>query len=551
MIHIDIKESEQLPGLNNAFVFSDTFDYNLVQALRALRDRKYNGDTKTWEIPVSQIQKLLNQTSQQIQITYKVKQVNKTNIPKSVVFKTKPFEHQIQGIEYGLAHNSFLLADEPGLGKTLQVANIAVCRKHLKQVRQVLVVCCVNSIKYNWEKELHKHTNETCFVLGSRVRKNGRRYTGSIAQRIEDIHTHNEFFLITNMESLRNEDFVNALLQKSTIDMVVVDECHFMRNPNIAQTKGFLRLNDYKYKIAMSGTPIVNNPLDAYTTLFWLGFEKSSFYVFRRYYCNIETHTHSINGYRNLSRLRESMSENMLRRLKKDVLDLPEKIEKEEYLEMSDAQWGIYDEVRNNLLENIDLIAGSINPLAMLTRLRQATADTSLLSSTVAQSVKFDRIKEIVYEHAQNNEKCIIFSSWTQVTSRLKDILSEYNPAYITGEVNDIARTNEEYKFQNDDSCKVCIGTMGAMGTGLTFTRANTAIFVDLPWHKAAFQQCCDRVHRISQERTVTIISLICSDTIDERILDILYRKGEMSDILIDGKISKKISKQMLLSLLK
>jgi SNF2 family DNA or RNA helicase len=551
MIQINIKESEYLPGIKNAFVYSDTFDFELVQTLRTLKDRHYNPETKEWEIPVSAMERVINSTKMQsVKITYNVETVRKTGIPKNMVFKLQPFQHQLDGVSYGLNHPKFLLADEPGLGKTAQVANIAVCRKLRKEVKQVLIVCCVNSIKYNWLTEIKKHTNESCFVLGSRFRKNGNMYSGTVKDRIDDVRSHNEFFLITNMETLRNSDFVDAILAKKSIGMVVVDECHFMRNYNAAQTKGFLRLKDYDYKIAVSGTPIVNSPLDAYTTLSWLGYEKSSYFVFRKYYCQFNGMGGQVTGYRNLGKLREVINENMLRRLKDDVLDLPPKIETEEYLDMPKEQWQIYDELRNEILENIDLIVESPNPLSMLLRLRQATCDTSILSSTIHCSVKYDRLKEIVYELSQSGQKCLIFSSWTTVTRKVKELLSEYNPAYITGEIETVDRTREEKKFMTDDSCKVCIGSIGAMGTGLTLTAASTVVFLDLPWHKAAFEQCCDRAHRISQKGTVNIKILICKDTIDERILDIVYRKGEMASALVDGVVHTKISKNQILRLI-
>jgi SNF2 family DNA or RNA helicase len=112
-----------------------------------------------------------------------------------------------------------------------------------------------------------------------------------------------------------------------------------------------------------------------------------------------------------------------------------------------------------------------------------------------------------------------------------------YNPAVITGNTSDSDRTEQQNKFMNDRTCKVIIGTIGAMGTGLTLTAGTTVIFLDEPWNKALFDQAVDRAHRIGTKSNVTIYSIMCKGTIDERIHDLIYKKGAMSDAIIDGKV--------------
>ena len=542
MINIVIKPGEKLPGIKNAFITFEEYNQPLIDKVRKLQDRRYNADTKTWEISLYDLEYFIASAKEYtIKLTLQNEIGNYIQIPQDYEFKTNPYEYQRIGVEYGLNHNNFILADEQGLGKSKQIVDLACVRKLNNEIKQCLIICCVNSIKYNWQKEVETHSYENAFVLGTRFRKNGKRYNGSVQDRIDDLKTHNEFFLITNMETLRNEEFVKELNKKSnTIQMIALDESHFCRNPQATQSKGLLKLKDFKYKIAMSGTPIVNNPLDAYTALKWLGLEKAPYSTFKSYYCEYGGFGGTqVTSYRNLGKLRESLSSNMLRRLKGTVLDLPDKVEKIEYVEMSDNQWKIYEEMRDEVLENIDLIVSSPNPLSMLLRLRQATGDTSILSSTIKESAKLERLEEIVHELSQNNRKCIVFSNWTQMTTRIKDRLNKYNPAYITGEIDNTSRQGEVEKFQTDDTCKVCIGTIGAMGTGLTLTAADTVIFVDLPWHRAAYDQCSDRAHRIGQKNNVTIIKMICVDTIDERIDSIIIRKGATADLLVDGKVSR------------
>ena len=176
-------------------------------------------------------------------------------------------------------------------------------------------------------------------------------------------------------------------------------------------------------------------------------------------------------------------------------------------------------------------------------RLRQATAFTGILSSTIRESAKFERLLEILDELEKNNKKAIVFSNWTSVINPLYEILQPYNPAIITGETKD--RVEQEQKFMTDDSCRVIVGTIGAMGTGLTLTAATTVIFLDEPWNKAIKDQAEDRAHRIGTTENVNIITLIAKDTIDERINEIVEKKGAMADMMIDGKMTPQTKQQL------
>lgn len=311
---------------------------------------------------------------------------------------------------------------------------------------------------------------------------------------------------------------------------------HNCKDVSSIQGKALLKL-EAETMISMTGTPIMNNPLDAYIHLRWLGYEKHSFYSFKQHYCVFGGFGgYQIVAYRNLDQLKEQFDDIMLRRLKKDVLDLPDKIYIDEYVEMTPKQNKIYKEVRAEIKENIDMVVNAINPLAEMIRLRQATDYTGILSSTIQESAKLDRLEELLDEITANNEKAIIFSNWTSVTNPVFEKLKKYNPAIITGEIKD--RVKQQDKFMNDDSCKIIIGTIGAMGTGLTLTAATNVIFLDEPWNMAIKSQAEDRAHRIGTKSNVNIITLMCKDTIDERIHELVQKKGALADLLVDGKMN-------------
>jgi SNF2 family DNA or RNA helicase len=317
----------------------------------------------------------------------------------------------------------------------------------------------------------------------------------------------------------------------------VADECHKMKNPESEQGEQFLSTRA-ETMIALTGTPIMNNPLDLYIILKWLGYEEHSFYQYKVHYCRMGGYGgYEIIGFKHLDQIQDILDKMMLRRLKSDVLDLPEKIYITEYVEMSTKQTKIYNEIRNELLCNVDLIAASVNPLSELIRLRQATGYTGILSSTIKESAKLDRLEELVSDIIENGQKVIIFSNWITMTDAITERLSAYKPNCITGKTPEQLRNDYVDAFQTNQSSNILIGTIGAMGTGLTLTAATNVIFLDEPWNRAIRDQAEDRAHRIGTILPINIYFLITKNTIDEKIHNLVEAKGKISDAVIDNKI--------------
>jgi SNF2 family DNA or RNA helicase len=281
--------------------------------------------------------------------------------------------------------------------------------------------------------------------------------------------------------------------------------------------------------------------LDLYVPLNWFGMDNNTYYQFeKRYAVKGGYGGHQIVGYQNTQELRDKLEKVMLRRKKVDVLDLPPKLRQTDVVEMTDGQKKLYKEVKAMISENLTEISLDPNPLSALLRLRQVTGYTGILSDKIQESAKLDRMEDIIEELVESGQKAIVFSNWSEMTRIAKARLEKYNPAYITGEVKDMQdRENEVERFQKDPKCKVIIGTIGAMGTGLTLTAANTVIFLDKPWNPANTEQAEDRAHRIGTTGTVNIITLVCEGTIDEHIEEILAEKGDIFDALIDGHMEK------------
>ena len=556
MINIRIDKAKKCNGEYALFV---TFEYDskIVDAIRELPSRYWDRDNKTWELPFNKLGEFVNKLPEyDFDITgqYVVLEKPKAKVPTNFSFKTTPFQHQIDGFNYGLNNDNWLLGDEQGLGKTKQVIDIAVAKKLIKGYKHCLIICGVNGLKWNWVNEIATHSNESAHILGQRI-KYGRRVVGSVADRLTDLKNINNigsYFLITNVETLRNEEIakeVQKLCKNGTIGIVAIDEIHKCKNPSSQQGKGILKIQP-ECRIAMTGTPLMNNPFDLYIILKWLGYEKHAFYAFKKHYGEFGGYGgYEVVGYKNLGELQEQLDSIMLRRLKKDVLDLPEKTHITEYVEMTPKQEQIYKEVTAQIRANIDQIKMTNNPLAELIRMRQATGYTGILSSTIKESAKLDRMEELVDEAIENGKKVVIFSNWTQMTLPIYNRLAgKYKGAYITGEVDAVQRQDAVNRFQNNADCKFIVGTIGAMGTGLTLTAGTVEIFMDEPWNRANKEQAEDRCHRVGTTENITIYTLVCKDTIDERINELVEKKGAMADAIVDGKIN--VDKRELLNFL-
>lgn len=568
MVHIEIAQPERLKPTSlsklSAFV-SFEYDSNLVSIIKSMGTRVYIPDKKTWEIPESAVPMLMSRL-QDYDVLLRGEMHHETpeshaRLPSGFVFTTKPYKHQMEGVIYGLEHESFLLGDDQGLGKTKEIIDIAMCRKQTDGLKHCLIICGINGNKYNWADEVKIHSREDSWILGTRFTKRPpiKMIEGSTKDKMEDLNNiPHQFFWITNIETLRGGSFkekqgkrtvtrfpiaekIQELCDRGIIGMIAFDEAHKAKNPDSQQGKALLSIDCKGPKIPMSGTFVLNNPLDLYLPLKWAGFETHSFYAYKQHYCTMGGFGgKEIVGYKNLDELRSMVSKVMLRRVKGDVLDLPPKVHTIEWVDAYPEQKSLYKDVRDQVRDNIDKVKVHPDPLSEMLRLRQVTGYPGILSSTVTKSAKMDRMEELVEEEVLVGGKAIIFSNWSEMTNVIRNKLKKYNPAYITGEVGSVQRMEEKDRFQNDPNCKVMIGTIGALGTGFTLTAAQLVIFVDEPWNRGIKDQAEDRAHRIGTRGTVRIVTILTRDTVDEGVYNLVQKKGKMADLLVDGKVDGK-----------
>ena len=351
--------------------------------------------------------------------------------------------------------------------------------------------------------------------------------------------------MIINVESLRDDLIVDAILNsKNKFDLILVDETHKFGNPASLQSKNFLKLaKTGKRHVGMTGTLLTNSPLNAYVPLKFIGKEKGTWTNFKNYYCNFEQvfgHM-QITGYRNMDILKDEIDSCSIRRKKNEVLELPPKTIIPEFIDMDSTQAKLYEEITNDVLDNIDKVHISEgNLLGKIVRLRQATSSPATLTSKDIVPTKIERACELAEEIISSGDKVVVFSSFKEPLYILAEKLKHHSPLIGTGDLDDKIVSDNIDHFQNEERYKVFLGTTQKMGTGITLTAASYAIFIDSPWTFSDFDQCCDRIYRIGTSKPVIIYDLICNGTIDERVWNIINAKKDISDYMIDGKINNR-----------
>lgn len=538
MVNIEEITPISIPGATSLLLH---FAYNeeYVAMVKSFNPIKYHKELKAWELPVTYLAEIINKfiIYEDIDIQLKPQEKIDYDSIKLPSFKTKPYQYQLDGIKYGITHESWLLLDEAGLGKSLQLIYIAQELKKLHNIKHCLIICGVNTLKYNWKKEIQKHSDLDCVILGERINKRGRAVIGSVSDRLNHLKSDiPEYFIITNIETVRDDNIAKAINDpKNGIDMIVIDEVHRVKDPNSQQGKSVLKLNRAIFRIGATGTPLMNSSTDAYVPLQWTDNNHSTFTNFQNYYAVYNNKV--LVGHKNLKALRYQLACCSLRRTKEDELpDLPEKVLIPEYVEMSPAQESFYENIKHGVVDEVDKVTiNKISLLSLITRLRQATELPSILTTENITSSKIDRACDLTEQILNSDEKVVIFASFKDTIKELQSKLSKYNPVVCTGDQSDSEISKTIDRFQNDPECKVMLATWQKMGVGITLTAASHAIFISTPWTDGEFSQACDRLHRIGAKGTVFIHDLIIANTIDERVWELINEKKALSDYVVDN----------------
>jgi len=441
------------------------------------------------------------------------------DVQDDISFPLRPFQKVAKKF---LSHIGYrgILAYDMGLGKTpIAISTV----ESIPNLSKVLIVCPA-TLKTNWKREIKKATGLDCNVLSG---------ASPSELSILSILSGNHKYHIINYDILGRGDrdkethiFLSPwakVLNMCQFDAIIMDEAHYIKNVESGRSKAARELTS-KYYIALTGTPVVNKPLEIWPLLNLI--DKQAFSSYESF--SGQWLWDNGRRVRNESAFREMLSAYMIRRRKEDVIkDLPLIERIDHFIELStpakaaykSALEGIYVSLRNPDYER------EINSiLAQLTRLKQIVAD-----DTAQHSV--DLAREI-YEETE--KKVLIFSQFVQschdIHSKLPDSLC------ITGEDSDHSRYEKIDKFQKDPNIKYMVLSTKAGAEGLTLTAAHYVIFNDLCWtpkdHRQAEARCYGRMNDL---HSATAYYMQAENTVTEDIMNILRQKIAIIESTVEG----------------
>lgn len=478
-------------------------------------------------------------------------------------WKTEPYKHQKEFLKFSEQHAQMLLLDQPGLGKTKQSLDLISNRILAGQIKKALIIVGVSSLQYNWLNEVKKHTDLTGYILGTRATgKSGiQTKIGSGKDKTDDVKRLSKMsaqVIITNIETLRNDAIVaelDAKVKDGTIGMIVVDEVHKCKNPKAKQTKGLLSL-DTHYKLGLTGTPIVNSPIDLFAMMQWMHRTVPPKSYFEAKYCvKGGFQDKQIVAFKNVEDLSSDLHCWTLRRTKAECLDLPEKTVQTIHFDMLPEQQKLYKEIQKDLRERSEEILASASPMGQLVGLKKATGCPPRVMETYPPEAcaKLEALLDIVEEVIASGQKVVIFCYHVFTIEYLDWVLRKhrYNPALIYGAINTEVREANVHAFQTIPECNIILGNYQTMGTGLNLTASSTIIEYELPWTAADEEQAQDRCHRIGQFNPVNVIRLVTKNTYDEVNEQIVDNKEALADnIMNSGKTAEQAIAARILNML-
>lgn len=464
--------------------------------------------------------------------------IEKVELPKGLQAELRPYQsvgytwlHQIS--EYGFGA---CLADDMGLGKTIQMLTfLEHLREMDKQIKVLLIVPA--SLLGNWEKEAAKFTpTMDVHILHGR----DKAVLEAELQEERAFLTITTYGMITRLEKL----------QELTWNCIILDEAQAIKNPMTKQTKMVKRLQGHK-KIALTGTPIENDLINLWSLFDFLNKGLlGSLQEFKTYIKKLNDHPQ---GY---EKLKTMVSPFILRRLKTDktiLQDLPEKVEVNDYVNLSKQQVILYRKLVHDMQEKIMNTSGIEHRgivLSAIMKLKQICNHPDQFlgaeAYTAKESGKFEMLKEICETIYEKRERVLIFTQYKEIIPYLSKFLTHIfhkEGCIIHGGTPIKKRGMIVDNFNAEAYVPFMILSLKAAGTGLNLTSANHVIHFDRWWNPAVENQASDRAYRIGQKKNVIVHKLICNGTIEEKIDQLINSKKELADNVIGSGSTDWISK--------
>jgi SWI/SNF-related matrix-associated actin-dependent regulator 1 of chromatin subfamily A len=456
-------------------------------------------------------------------------------VPKSALIKTHnvqsveidyskyshrpPLNHQKIAIEKLTGSKRFILADDMGLGKTTStiIASLETGSK------KILIVCPA-SLKINWQREIENYSDRPVFIC------EGKKFS-----------TEHDFVII-NYDILKNfhdpKSKELTLLEQCNFDLVILDEAHMISNAQAQRTK---IINSFVKKInrvwLLTGTPMTSRPMNYYNLLSIIESPVAqNWMAYAIRYCQGyqfkagNRKVWNVSGASNLEELRDRTSKQILRRLKEEVLDLPDKIITPVYLRLQSKEYeNLMGEYYDWYDKNPDESSSLTVQFSKLMKVRKVIANEK-----TRQTIEF---AENILEQGK---KVIIF---TNFTDSLQTIYQHFGKqaVYLDGSCSNSVRQQAVDQFQNEEKIKVFVGNLKAAGVGLTLTSAEVVIMNDLSFVPAEHAQAEDRAYRYGQKSNVLVYYPLYENTIEGAIYDILNKKKEIIRTVMGDQIPENV----------
>jgi len=424
-------------------------------------------------------------------------------------------------------HHNFVAA-QMLCHNTVQAIAASALLKELRDIQTALVICPA-SLKHQWAREIRRFTALSVVVV-----------EGNLAAR-RDLYRQPSFFKIINYELVRHD--LDELL-KLRPDLIILDEAQRIKNWR-AKTAMMVKSLPSRYAFVLTGTPLENRIDELYSIFQFLDprilgplwYFNDRFYELERR----ESGTYKVLGYKNMDQLRALIKPHVLRRTRDEVLkDLPERVDNNFFVEMTDPQWKAYREFQETVAKLLakarqrpltpkehEILLMSLVKMRLICNALALHDKEIEIEDSEKTAPKLTELDEILTEEiASNGHKAVVFSQWANMLALTEPILQRVGLGYVklTGDVPSAKRGALIQKFFDDPDCRVFLST-DAGGVGLNLQAASLVINLDLPWNPAVLEQRIARAHRHGQPSSVQVINLIAKDTIEERMLDTLAAK--------------------------
>jgi SWI/SNF-related matrix-associated actin-dependent regulator 1 of chromatin subfamily A len=512
------------------------FDWDTVALVKSIPGKKFHANAypKYWTAPISiETAEILSkggfELAPEIEILLKKPpKVEELDLTEPLKLKRELFDFQKKGVAFIESRNGrALIGDEMGLGKTIQ----ALAWLGLHPEKRPAIIVCPAHLKLNWAQEVRMTLPGNPNIQVLQGTDTTQPLTGDIIIVNYDILSNK----YDGKKEIPYTGWVDFILDRKP-QVLIVDEAHYCKSPKALRTKATRKLaSKVKHVIALTGTPIVNRPVEGFTIIQMV--DKSlfpNFFAYAKRYCGARHNGFGwdFTGATNKEELHEKLKTIMIRRKKDEVLpELPDKlfsyvpmeIENEE--EYAQAERDFIHYLRKIKGEEAAEKAGKAEHLVKIEAMKQ-------LAIRGKMKAAIQWIRDFL---DTNGNKLVVFAIHKETIDRLMKEFGK-EAVKVDGGVTAIKRDEAVKAFQNDPAIKLFVGNIKAAGTGLTLTAASSVAFLELPWTPGELKQAEDRCHRIGQKNTVNVYYLLADQTIEGTIAKILDEKRVVLDAVLDGK---------------